>query len=367
MSDVDICKACNRPDPPSKRGKKSSKAKKKLPVEWINCDGCSEWYHTICVGIHQTCMPEIQKYWYFCEQCAPKGNLVLKSEPINVVSNNDLEHLKNEIQALSAKLQKLQDELTTIQAGTKKQMQRLQNQIQVMIRTEAKCEKNDKILNNIDQKLEIIESGVKLAETCSQNVNGFRIALNKIPVQQGENIKSIVERTLDILDMPEAKSRVTNCFRLPYNPSKWTDRSISPTIVIVFDGNKIRQSVLQKYYERHKDFRLCNLGIGMPLDYRFTMNEVLSISSFRARNLALRMKQKKLVRSVFVRHDSVSVLLPGNQRYTPVKDSQHLLELVRFADSTNDSSVFSTPNRLRFPFRLTTTNFPHELRRRFQK
>lgn len=72
----------------------------------------------------------------------------------------------------------------------------------------------------------------------------------------------------------------------------------------------------------------------------FLLSAILSLSSFRTRNLALRMKQKKLVLSVFVRHDSVSVLLPGSQRYTPVKDFQHLLELVRLEDRANDSSVF---------------------------
>lgn len=256
MSDLAICKECNRADPPLKGGKKSKKASKKQPVEWINCDRCSKWFHTTCVSINQTCMPEIHRYWYFCEQCTPKGNLILKFEPVNAVPNNDLEHLKNLIQELNVKLQKLQDELASIQANTKKQMHRLQNQMQEMIRTEAKHVDSDKLLNNIEHKLEIIESGAKLAETCSQNVNGFRIAQNKIPFQQGENVQTIVERTLDILDMPEAKSHVANCFRLPYNASKWSDRSIFPTIVVVFDGNKIRQSVLQKYYERYNDFRL---------------------------------------------------------------------------------------------------------------
>lgn len=285
-------------------------------------------------------MPEIQKYWFFCEKCSPKGNLILKAAPNAAAPNTDLSSLEKEIRDLTTKLQHLQEELNIIQANSKKQLHRLQNQVREISRAEARHVNNNKMLDGIEQKLEVIESGAKLAESCSQNVNGYRIALNKIPLQQGENVRSIVEKALDILDLPEAKSHVSSCFRLPYHASKWTDRSLSPTIVVIFDGNAIRRTVLQKYFERYMDFRLCRLGIGISLDYRFTMNEVLSVSSFRVRNLAIRLKQKKLIRSVFVRHDNVAVLLPGDQRYTSVKDLHHLLELVGSQDKTNDSSVF---------------------------
>lgn len=48
---------------------------------------------------------------------------------------------------------------------------------------------------------------------------------------------------------------------------------------------------------------------------------------FRIRNLALRMKHRKLIQSVFVRNGSVSVRLPNQPRYTEVKDVDHLIEL----------------------------------------
>ncbi|EAT42241.1 AAEL006198-PA [Aedes aegypti] len=55
---------------------------------------------------------------------------------------------------------------------------------------------------------------------------------------------------------------------------------------------------------------------------------MLSIQAFRIRNLALRLKQKKTIQSIFIRNDKVSVRLPGQKRYDPVGDCNKLLRLV---------------------------------------
>lgn len=134
-------------------------------------------------------------------------------------------------------------------------------------------------------------------------------------------------------------SHVTQCFRIEVKPSKWSDRSITPTIVAVFYNRDARDRVLRRYFERHKDAKLCRLRNVPALEYRFTINEMLSVPAFRIRNLALRLKQKKLVQSVFVRNDHVSVLIPGQTRYTAVASVNHLLELTK-RDSADESSVF---------------------------
>lgn len=166
MSGVDdTCGTCGRSDPPSKGGKKSKKANKKQTVEWIHCDGCSTWLHTVCANINQVFMPEIQKYWFFCEKCSPKGNLILKAAPNAAAPNTDLSSLEKEIRDLTTKLQHLQEELNTIQANSKKQLHRLQNQVREISRAEARHVNNNKMLDGIEQKLEVIESGAKLAGT----------------------------------------------------------------------------------------------------------------------------------------------------------------------------------------------------------
>lgn len=70
------------------------------------------------------------------------------------------------------------------------------------------------------------------------------------------------------------------------------------------------------------------------------MNEALSLSTFRIRNLSLRLKQRKIVKSVFIRNDTVSVLLYGQEDYTLVSSINELLELTNSVPTNDDSSVF---------------------------
>lgn len=155
-------------------------------------------------------------------------------------------------------------------------------------------------------------------------------------------MNAIVQDFLCFLGVQDKMTHVTSCFRLPVKTSKWTDRTLTPTILVAFDSRELKSQVLKRYFEKHKQAKLCNLKSAAPLEYRFTVNEMLSIQTFRIRNHALRLKLKGAVQSVFVRNDKVSIKLPGQKRYLPVDDSDSLLKLVNeYADMVQDeSSVF---------------------------
>lgn len=112
----------------------------------------------------------------------------------------------------------------------------------------------------------------------------------------------------------------------------------------MFRQKEAKEKVLKLYFGSHKLAKLAVLHSGLALEYRFTLNEVLSIQSFRIRNLALRLKQRKLIDSVFIRNDSVSVRLPNQKRYTPISDINQLLQLTATAigghTSADESSIF---------------------------
>jgi len=38
-------------------------AKRRGPVNWVKCDSCPRWYHTVCVGVRNTTAP------YHCDMC----------------------------------------------------------------------------------------------------------------------------------------------------------------------------------------------------------------------------------------------------------------------------------------------------------
>lgn len=122
--------------------------------------------------------------------------------------------------------------------------------------------------------------------------------------------------------------------------SKWSDRTLTPTIIIVLDSAEARNSILRVYYRKHRDAKLCVLDNSLQLDYRFTMNEVLSLPTFRIRNLSLRLKHRKVIKSIFIRNDTVSVLLHGQQDYTLVSSIPELLELTSSTPASDESSVF---------------------------
>lgn len=350
MEEETKCNQCNAVDPPGKRGRKSVKtksAKNKPKVSWIECDGCQAWYHSVCVRVNEALLGDVDEFYYFCEKCTVRGSLVTKpANPVPVPAApvvaglEEVEQLKRTISDLAAQLAKLQTELDSVRSTSRKQHDRLQSKLNSADEREGQCAAHSALISNIGQKLEIIEAGAKLANACSQSVNSCRLAINKIPVREGENVHSIVENVINFLGVSEEMSHVTNCFRLDVKPSKWSDRSLTPTIVAVFDSRDSRDRVLRRYFEKHKDAKLCRLKNAPDLEYRFTINEMLSMHAFRTRNLALRYKQRKAIRSVFVRNDSISVLLPGEQRYTPVRGPEHLLELMGHDLQADESSVF---------------------------
>lgn len=213
-----------------------------------------------------------------------------------MTASGDVSELKKVIQELSAELIKLRAELDAARETNKKQLDRLRNVVNSNTRSEVTT---TRLASDLSEKLEKIERGAQLANTCSQTINSCRLAINKIPFKVGENVRQLVADVLTLVGCSDEQASITDCFRVPAKPPKWSDRSLTPTIVAVFSSLEARQKVLRKYFERHKDAALRNLKHGPALDYRFTVNEVLSINTFRIRNHALRLKQRGAARSVF--------------------------------------------------------------------
>lgn len=334
----DVCGICGLDEPPQKTRKTGAKKKKKTSDEdigWIGCDSCNKWFHTVCVRISPALLAVVDEYCYLCEKCSVIGTLLPKSPPSS--STGKSQEAQERIDKISSELARLQSELQLLQVNMKKQLDRFHNRLQTVDQEESRRTSANNLVENIEGKLELIKTGAKLASTCAQNVNCCRIAINKVPLCPGENVRSIVE---DFLGIKEKMSRVTACFRLPVNPSKWTDRNLTPTILVAFDSREVRSLVLKRYFEKHKDAKLCNLKSAAPLEYRFTVNEMLSIPAFRIRNLALRLKQRKAIQSIFVRNDKISVRLPGQKRYVPVGSCDELLKLTGSSVSMDESSMF---------------------------
>lgn len=329
------CGVCNLPNPPTKKSRK--KPKQTQHVNWICCDNCAVWYHSVCVRIGDSQMSDVQNFKYFCENCSIRGTLVANT--VDLV-DDEVKQLKQTVQQLSAEIEKLKAELESVRSTNKKQHDRIQSKLNSADQRDGQCASQTALINDIGKKLEVIEVGAKLASNCSKSVNCCRLAINKIPYREGESVRSIVENVLTLLGVQKEMPHVVSCFRVEVKPSKWSDRSITPTIVAVFDNKHARERVIRMYFERYKEAKLCRLKHGPDLEYRFTVNEMLSVHAFRIRNLALRLKQRKVIQSVFVRNDNISVLLPGHQRYTAVDSTEHLLELTRHNRETDDSSLF---------------------------
>lgn len=340
----DICTACGQEEP-TKKGSKKGNGKKDQPIDWICCDRCLKWFHAVCIRATNLPLQEITNYWYFCQKCTIIGTLIPKhTPPTTAPASKELTKIDETITDLSEKLRRLQVDLEASQSTWRKQLDKLRNQVLSSGQLHNRQLAQRDLVNCLETKLEVIESGAKLASTCLQGVNKYRIAINKIPYRAGENVKNIVKGVLGFLGIAEPEASVTDCFRIPVKPSKWSDRSISPTIIVIFSQKEAKEEVLKLYFENYRKAKLSSLQSGPALEYRFTLNEVLSIQSFRIRNLALRLKQQKLVESFFVRNDSVSVRLPGQKKYVPISDSNQLLQLtakeVCKLSSADESSIF---------------------------
>lgn len=339
MPKTEICNLCNKENPPRRRSK-GSKIHNNDTIGWICCDGCLGWSHTVCIRINEQVANDIGRYWYFCENCTIRGSLVPRSDVSTPAPAVDLAPLNQQIADLTSSIQQLQNELLSLRSSNKKQIDRLQSSINNVDKAEEKRVNQIKLVEGIEKKLEVLQVGARLASTCSRNANSCRIALNRIPVREGENVRLLVKHFLQFLEIPNAITNVLNCFRLPVKSSKWTDRTLSPTIIVIFDDKEAKEIVLRRYFEKHRQAKLCNLKSGLPLEYRFTANEVLSIDVFRTRNLALRLKQRGVLQSVYVRNNSVSVRIPGQKHYIRVEDSAHLLLLTDTPPEIDNSSVF---------------------------
>lgn len=337
----DICSSCGQEEPT--KGRKGKK--KNQPVSWICCDSCCKWFHTICIRASNLPLEEIVNYWYFCEKCTILGTLIQKQLVASPsATSNDIAKVNDTISELSEKLTKLQTELEASRKAWKKQTDNLRNQLQSSDQIRERHSVQRELVESLETKLDVIQSGAKLANTCLQTVNQNRIAINKIPYRAGENVKDLVRAVLNFLGISDSESHIVDCFRIPAKPSKWSDRSISPTIIVVFSNRDVKDRLLKTYFDNHKRAKLSTLQTGLDLEYRFTLNEVLSVQSFRIRNLALRLKQRQLVESVYVRNDSVSVRLPHQKRYTPITDTTQLLQLTskeaREHTAADESSIF---------------------------
>lgn len=342
----DICETCGQEEP--KSGVKKRGKKKDQTVGWISCDGCKKWFHTVCVRISNLLLQEIDNHWYFCEKCTILGTLIQKQTPALPPCTNpsscDLTKVTSTISELSEKLAKLQAELEGCRLTCRRSTDKLRSQLLSLDQIHDRNSAQHKLVSSIEKKIEVIESGARLANTCVRSVNDFRIAINKIPFREGENVKILVQSALISLGVEEADAPVASCFRVPPRASKWSDRSVSPTIIVVFNSKEAKDKVLKQYFENFTRATLSSLRTGLALEYRFTVNEVLSVPTFKIRNLALRLKHRKLIASVFVRNDSVSVRLPNQKRYISITSCDQLVELTNpIGDdiaTADESSIF---------------------------
>lgn len=182
------CPVCNRCTPPIR-----GRPKKKKNVNWIFCDSCSSCFHASCVRISDDLMEKAAEFQFLCEKCCVRGSLVPKvSGPIAACVDVDV--LMKTIQELGAQVTKLKEELDAVKATSKKQFDRLKNKLH-----NADHSSGHGATCNIEGKLEIIEKGAKLASTCLQSVNSTRLAINKVPQQEGENVRSMVESVFHLL------------------------------------------------------------------------------------------------------------------------------------------------------------------------
>lgn len=339
MSNEEICGVCEFEEPPPARKRKGGKKAKNKQIEWICCDVCLGWFHISCVRINDSIFQDIKSYIYQCGKCCVIGSLTprITSSPDD---RNRIDEISKQIEELIQAVGKLQKEASESRTLIKKQMDYLRTKLAEVDRFEEKQLANIRLVEGIDEKLEEIKVGAKLATSCSQRINCCRISINKVPFRPGENVQSIVKDFLCFLGAQVELSNVQTCFRLPVKPSKWTDRTLTPAILVEFSNREVRNQVLKRYYDKHKEAKLCNLSTEMPLEYRFTVNEMLSVDSFRVRNFALRLKQRKHVESVYVKNDHISVRLPGHERYTPVSSIKQLLELISSDKTVGDTTEF---------------------------
>lgn len=336
-----MCSSCGK-EAPAAKGKGPKKGKKKKDIQWICCDSCQNWFHTVCVKISDVLLPEVGNFWYFCVNCSTLGTLIAKAQqqPASLHADADIQSAVKKIDEITAEISKLKTELDESKKSSKKLLDRMRSHLAEIERRDERNATDNELISNIHKKIETIESGAKLANACSWSVNNCRIAINKIPFQQGECVRNLVDNLLFFLGLEDAVPRISSCFRLPVKASKWNDRSLSPTIIVVFDSRETKEAVLRRYFERYKEVKLSILQSKLPLEYRFTMNEVLSIQSFRLRNLALRLKQKKLIDSVFIRNDSIAIRLPHQKTYIPVQDPEHLLQLTQTNNDPDETADF---------------------------
>lgn len=199
---MDICSTCGK-DAPSVKTKGTKKAKKNKQIGWICCDSCNLWFHTVCVRISDLLLPEIGNFWYFCTSCTTLGMLIAKSQPQPVSpspsADADIELASKKIQELTTELTKLKTEMEEGKAANKKQFDRIRSHLNEAEHHESRNAAQNDLINNNQKKIEVIENGAKLASTCSSNVNSFRIAVNKIPLQQGECVRNLIGGCLSFL------------------------------------------------------------------------------------------------------------------------------------------------------------------------
>lgn len=339
MGNEDICVACGLEEPPVTKKRKGVKKAKSVQIRWICCDSCLGWFHAACVRINDSLFPDFKDYIFQCEKCCVIGCLIPRIPNVSQQEVDQMTDMSKQIEEMTKALAKLQKDAVEFQTLIKKQVDSIRTKLTEVNRSEEKRLANVRLVEGIEEKLEIIKSGARMATTCSQRVNGCRMSINKVPYRTGENVCDIVKGFLSFLGVDDHFSHVQTCFRMPVKPSKWTDRTLTPTILVEFSSREIRNQVLKRYYDKHKEAKLCNLISDLPLEYRFTVNEMLSMDTFRIRNLALRLKQRKQVQSVFVKNDNISIRLPNQERYTPVTSIQQLLELVG-PDTDPDTTAF---------------------------
>lgn len=181
----DVCGICKQDEPPKNPKQKGAKKKKSNEdIGWIGCDSCNKWFHKLCVRIGPALLALANDYVNLCAGCSIVGSLLPRTSSS---STGKCEEIQMKIEELSSDLSKIRSELQLLQSNIKKQLDRFRSKLLAVNHLDDRRESSNKLVENIEKKLELIETGAKLAGTCSNSVNCCRIAINKVPHHPNES------------------------------------------------------------------------------------------------------------------------------------------------------------------------------------
>lgn len=154
----------------------------------------------------------------------------VQHQPASLHADADIQSAVKKFDEITAEISKLKTELDESKKSSKKLLDRMRSHLAEIERRDERNATDNELISNIHKKIETIESGAKLADACSWSVNNCRIAINKIPFQQSDCVRNLVDNLLFFLGLEDAVPRISSCFRLPVKASKWhSARCLQPS------------------------------------------------------------------------------------------------------------------------------------------